>query len=332
MNPPGSKTQAYSCEENCPTGALARINPHEYFTEIGAIEGLMMLDQAHATGRNIHKSDPPRRTMHIVGVLLTVLLAGLAIVGLQKFGMGDRILGFLNMRWITGLVGLVGIAGVMTYPARRQVYTKRKGPLRYWLLAHSYLGVIAGIMILLHGGADSGGLLTTVLMITFDLVIATGLFGIVCYIVAPRLLTKIEGSPLLIDDLTQRRSELQERLAEIGSSPSEPLRTIVRKKVIPRFVAFGYLIRQYLKREELDDLLESAKQEFAAESGALAAEKDRKALERAIESAATLRRVDALIYLHRLLKIWLPPHVITTSLMLALMIVHIIQVIYYASR
>jgi Fe-S-cluster-containing dehydrogenase component/CRP-like cAMP-binding protein len=332
LNPPGSKTPAYSCEENCPTGALARINPHEYFTEIGAIEGLMMLDQAHATGRNIHKSDPPKRTMHIAGVLLTVLLTALAIAGLQKFGMGDRLLGFLNMRWITGLVGLVGIAGVMTYPARRQVYTRRKGPLRYWLVAHSYLGVIAGIMILLHGGADSGGLLTTALMITFDLVIATGLFGIVCYIVAPRLLTKIEGSPLLIDDLKQRRTELQERLAEIGSSPSEPLRTIVRKKVIPRFVAFGYLIRQYLKREVLDDLLESAKQEFAAESGSLGTEKDRKALERAIESAVTLRRVDALIYLHRLLKMWLPPHVITTSLMLALMLVHIIQVIYYASR
>ena len=270
--------------------------------------------------------------MHIAGILLTVLLTALAIAGLRKFGMGDRILGFLNMRWITGLVGLVGIAGVMTYPARRQVYTRRKGPLRYWLLAHSYLGVIAGIMILLHGGADSGGLLTMVLMITFDLVIATGLFGIACYIVAPRMLTKIEGSPLLIDDLKQRRAELQERLAEIGSSPSEPLRTIVRKKVIPRFVAFGYLMRQYLKREGLDELLESAKQEFASESGALAEEKDRKALERAIESAATLRRVDALIYLHRLLKIWLPPHVITTSLMLALMIVHIIQVIYYASR
>ena len=332
LNPPGSKTPAYSCEENCPTGALARINPHEYFTEIGAIEGLMMLDQAHATGRNIHKTDPPRRALHIAGILLTGLLAALAVAGLQKFGMGDRILGFLNMRWITGLVGLIGIAGVMTYPARRQIYTRRKGPLRYWLLAHSYLGVIAGIMILLHGGADSGGLLTTVLMVTFDLVIATGLFGIACYLVAPRLLTRIEGSPLLIDDLKLRRTELQDRIAEIGSSPSEPLRTIVRKKVIPRFVAFGYLIRQYLKREDLEDLLESAQQEFAAESGSLANEKDRKSLERAIESAATLRRVDALIYLHRLLKIWLPPHVITTSLMLALMIVHIIQVIYYASR
>ncbi|HYV05993.1 MAG TPA: cyclic nucleotide-binding domain-containing protein, partial [Blastocatellia bacterium] len=332
LNPPGSKTPAYSCEENCPTGALARINPHEYFTEVGAIEGLMMLDQAHATGRNIHKSDPPKRAMHIGGLLLTVLLGAVAILGLQEFGMGDRILGFLNMRWLTGLVGLIGIAGVMTYPARRQVYTRRKGPLRYWLLAHSYLGVIAGLMILLHGGADSGGLLTTALMISFDVVIATGLFGIGCYIMVPRLLTKIEGSPLLIDDLKQRRTELQEKLAEIGSSPCEPLRTIVRKKVIRRFVSFGYLMRQYVRRENLDDLLESAKAKFASEKESLKDKKDRKALDQAIEAAATLRRIDALIYLHRLLKVWLPPHVVSTSLMLALMIVHIVQVVYYASR
>ena len=102
--------------------------------------------------------------------------------------------------------------------------------------------------------------------------------------------------------------------------------------MIPRFVSFGYLLRQYIKRERLDDLLESAKERFASEAGRLTGEKDVKALDRAIEAAATLRRVDALIYLHRLLKIWLPPHVASTSLMLALMIVHIIQVVYFASR
>jgi len=47
---------------------------------------------------------------------------------------------------VTGLVGLFGIAGVMTYPARKQVYRRRAGALRYWLLAHIYLGVIAGIV------------------------------------------------------------------------------------------------------------------------------------------------------------------------------------------
>ncbi|MFY9570414.1 MAG: 4Fe-4S dicluster domain-containing protein, partial [Blastocatellia bacterium] len=332
LNPPGKKRRAYSCEENCPTGALARINPREYFTEIGAIEGLMLLDQTHATGRNIHKSDPPKRLSHIVGILLTVALTAGAIIGLRDYGLGERLAGFLNMRWITGLVGLIGIAGVMTYPVRRQIYKRRAGPLRYWLLSHIYLGVIAGIMILLHGGTESGGLLTTLLMISFDLVIFTGFLGLFLYLVVPRLLTRIEGAPLLIDDLKQRREELQKLLAEIGSSPSEDLRSIVKGRVIPKFVSFGYLLRQYLKRESLEALIDSAKGRFSAEIKGLRNEADRGKLERAVEASATLRRVDALIYLHRLLKVWLPPHVATTSLMLALLVIHIIQVIYYAAR
>jgi hypothetical protein len=53
---------------------------------------------------------------------------------------------------------------------------------------------------------------------------------------------------------------------------------------------------------------------------------------KAVEDAATMRRVDALIYLHQLLKLWLAPHVLVTSLMLALMLAHIIQVIYFLAR
>ena len=34
LNPPGAKREAYSCEENCPTGALVRVNPREYFDEV----------------------------------------------------------------------------------------------------------------------------------------------------------------------------------------------------------------------------------------------------------------------------------------------------------
>ena len=332
INPEGSKGHAYSCEENCPTGALARITPTAYFDEIGAIQGLLVMDRTHAMGRNIHRKDPPRRLSHIAGIALTVLLTAATIYGLNKHGLGERLLSFLNMRWITGLVGLAGIIGVMLYPMRRKIYTRRKGALRYWLLSHLYLGVIGGIMILLHGGTDSGGLLTTALMITFDLVILTGLFGIFAYQVAPRILTKIEGSPLLIDDLLQRRDELQKELADIGTTPAEPLRGLVRNRIIPRYGSFGYLLRQYLKREPLDAMLEAAKRESNAEFQQVQSAKDRERLSRAVDAAATLRRVDALIYLHRLCKSWLPPHVATTSLMLALMVIHIVQVIYYASR
>src|SRR5262249_37445758 len=47
LNPPGASALAYSCEENCPTGALLRVDPRVYFAEIRNIEGLIFKDSTH---------------------------------------------------------------------------------------------------------------------------------------------------------------------------------------------------------------------------------------------------------------------------------------------
>src|SRR5262249_20270217 len=190
LNPPGAMTPAYSCEENCPTGALLRVDPHTYFTEIKQIEGLVFKDATHAIARHVSHKDPGKRLMHAVGLTITIALTLGALLGIMRYQLQLPMWGdWLNMRWLTGFVGFVGIVGAMAYPLRRQIYRRRVGPLRYWMLAHSYLGVIAGIVLLLHGGAQSGGALTTALMISFDLAILTRLFGALCYFFAPRLLT-----------------------------------------------------------------------------------------------------------------------------------------------
>ena len=229
------------------------------------------------------------------------------------------------------VVGLVGIAAVMTYPGRKQVYRRRAGPLRYWLLAHVYLGVIAGVLLLLPGGRNSGGLLTSMLMVSFDLVILSGLFGIACYIVVPRIMTSIEGDPLLFEDLTARREELRETLALIDTSDNE-LRRLIEGKVRRRFLSLSYLLRQYLRREPLSELLAEAREEFEIEAAHLSDSTARQELINAVEATATLRRVDALIYLHQLLKLWLAPHVVTSAVMLVLLVVHIIQVVFFVAR
>ena len=43
----------------------------------------------------------------------------------------------------------------MAYPARKQVYRRRAGALRYWMLMHVYVGVAAGLTLLLHGDRKS---------------------------------------------------------------------------------------------------------------------------------------------------------------------------------
>lgn len=333
LNPQGAKGKAYSCEENCPTGALLRVNPHEYFNEINSTLGLVYRDQSHAIGRNIHKSDRVARLWHTGGVLTTIALTVLAVWACLRHGMSGHLAGtWLTMHWVTGIAGLLGIVSVMAYAARKAVYRRRAGPLRYWLLAHIYFGIITSMLLFLHSASQRGGLVTYALTILYATVLASGLFGLVCYLVVPRIMTSIEGDPLLIEDLLARRRELLETMRALEEKSDEQLQGIIRGKVRRRFRSLSYLLGQYTRRVELKALLAHARSEFRSELEQLHDQEMRPLLLEAIETSATLRRVDALIYLHQLLKAWLAPHVVSTSLMLALMIVHIIQVILFSTR
>lgn len=334
LNPEGAKTAAYSCEENCPTGALVRVNPREYFDEVHETIGLIQRTKTHAIGENIHKFDLWARIWHIVGVLSVIAGGGLAVWATRTFSQDLPLSlgGWATMRWVTGLTGLVSIVWVMLYPARKQVYRRRAGALRYWMLSHIYLGVLAGVLLLVHGGSSSGGLLTTLLMVSFDLVIATGLFGAACYVIVPRFMTRIEREPLLVEDLEARRQELRAELVRAtDETTNSELNRLIQHKVRRRFLGLGYLFRQYFRREDLKSMLAEARSEFRSAAETMSRADDARLME-AVENAATLRRVDALVLLHQLLKLWVAPHVLFTSIMLVLMAIHIAQVIYFNVR
>lgn len=331
LNPPGAKRAAYSCEENCPTGALVRVNPREYFSEIKNTIGLIYRDKTHAIGKNIHKFDLGATLWHVFGSLLAVGGGGAALWATNTYSQDIPFASgaWLTMRWVTGLTGLAGIVWVMAYPYRKQIYRRRAGALRYWMLSHIYIGVLAAFLILIHGGTRSGGLLTSLLMISFDLVIASGLFGVLCYLVVPRLMTRIEGEPLLLEDLQARREELRGQLARLSEqTDNDSLRHLIREKVRRRFLGAGYLLRQFFYREDLKTMLAHAREEFHADAASMS-RLDELRLMDAVQNAATQRRIDALCYLHQLLKAWLAPHVLFSSIMLVLLVVHIIQVILF---
>jgi len=333
LNPPGAKRQAYSCEENCPTGALVRVDPIEYFSEIGSTQGFVFRDQTHAVGRNIHKRDPLARAWHAGGTAVTILVAVALAWGLAKYGFDTVLAGsWLTMRWLTGLVGLFGVVVVMSYPFRKKIYRRRAGALRYWMLAHAYVGAIAGVVLLLHSGSHTGSLLTTLLYVAFDLTIISGLVGVIAYFVAPRIMTRIEGEPLLVEDLEGRRKELRSDIRSIYEKSDGWLKEELRDRVYPRFLSWGFLWRQIWRQEELKALLAQARLEFKDRTTRTTTDEERDLLLSAIETAVTLRRVDALLALHWLLKVWIPMHVGSTAIMLALLVVHVVQVVYFNVR
>jgi hypothetical protein len=199
-------------------------------------------------------------------------------------------------------------------------------------LAHVYFGALAAVLLFMHAGLHTGGMLTTLLYLSFVGVILSGVFGIASYVVAPRILTSIEGEPLLIEDLVARHGELQAELADITSKSEGWLREEIEERVTKRFLGKAFLFRQLWRREELKRLLAEARGQFKERTTRLATDAERAVLLESVETAATLSRVDALIFVHRLMRVWIAPHVITTSLMLALMLVHIVQVVFFVVK
>ena len=133
-----------------------------------------------------------------------------------------------------------------------------------------------------------------------------------------------------MEDLVARREELEKELAEIVKGSDGWLREEIEDRVVTRFKTLGFLMRQFVRREPLTALLAEAREPFKDRMSRLATNDERMLLIRAIETSVTIRRIDALIYLHKLLRVWIAPHVVSTSIMLTLMIVHVIQVVYFA--
>jgi hypothetical protein len=185
---------------------------------------------------------------------------------------------------------------------------------------------------LLHSGPRLGGLLTSLLYFVFDLVIVSGLLGILAYIFAPRIMTRIEGEPLLVEDLEARREELKQQAAQILERSEGWLKEEIRDVVYPRFSSRAFLWRQLWRREELKSLLAQAREEFKPRTTRLATHDERELLLSAVETSVTLRRVDALLLLHRALRSWIPIHVVSTAVMLALLVAHVVQVIFFNAR
>lgn len=340
-------THKYNCEENCPTGALRRVKPNEYFNEIAQIHGTAFrLTSGMIVGNRFGHTDRAKLLAHIVGVAFTLVLCGGTMAGIVQYGLGTPLFrsSWFNFRWITGLVGLVGIVVVMLYPVRRQMWRRRAGALKLWMLAHTYAGVIAGVILLLHGGTNLGGPVTAALMIAFDLVILTGLVGVLLYQLGPRMLTKIEGEPLLAEDLMRRRDELYQEIADLTITAQEQAdkegrgaqfrQTFLpaRDRVIRAVLSLRFLLRQYARRETLEALLADARKRFGDAIAQQTNAAEQEIMRQIIDAIATIRRIDALLYIHRALKLWMPPHVISTSVMLALLVVHIAQVVYYLWR
>src|SRR5205085_10036193 len=108
LNRNAADSPRYSCEENCPTGALLRVNPLNYFAEAGHAIGTIYHTQTTAIGRNIHQQDQIAQRWHTGGQVATGAVTALTVAAIWYYGLDAHLAGTSwTMRWLTGVGGLL---------------------------------------------------------------------------------------------------------------------------------------------------------------------------------------------------------------------------------
>jgi hypothetical protein len=176
----------------------------------------------------INRDEFPRHVPWIVGCLAVAVLSavwyGAAYLG--SGGWNFRPGGSQPAGFTFGVVGgLICLFEFLLWP-RKQRRAWRLGRVQVWMRAHIWLGLLAVPLLVLHTGFRWGGLLSTVLMILFLLVIASGVWGLVVQQFLPsRMFERVPAETIFsqIDHVLAQLLREGDQLvtATCGSEPGE---------------------------------------------------------------------------------------------------------------
>jgi hypothetical protein len=230
----------------------------------------------------------------------------------------------LGLGWIGTTLALL----VAALSIRKRLAYQGVGKMSSWLRAHIYLGIIAAFAIFYHSGFRAGGPLSAWLLVFFSLTVVSGLMGWWLARNLPPLLTDIEETPALLEDLLAARAQCLQGMFELASGGSPDFRTLVEQNLMKETASWGRMFRFYRRRSMLAHELPGFQKEQA---GALARlrPQEHRGFQRAVEYALRVNKMNAELLLQRVLRGWLTFHIVSTGTMFGLAAVHIFTALYY---
>src|SRR6266498_1341722 len=77
---------------------------------------------------------------------------------------------------------------------RKRAYRSTFGTLENWMQSHIYLGILAGVILLLHTGFRFNDGIAVATFVLVAIVVFSGIAGAILYVTVPRLLTEVESN------------------------------------------------------------------------------------------------------------------------------------------
>jgi hypothetical protein len=271
----------------------------------------------------VHRSGPLWRRIFIV--LLLAVTALFVYQARREYPHGGSTLGIAY-----GIAGSALIVLLALFGIRKRAYRSTLGTLESWMQSHIYLGILTGVILLLHTGFrfhDGIAVATFVLVL---IVVFSGVAGAILYVTVPRLLTEVESN-LTVDEISDQLNALAKQMARIATGKSAPFQRIYNELVSesrPGWLAGWRLLftRRRQKPKSAGD--------WSNLLGLVGKDEQNELRQMLVVSRQRKELLLRLIYQQRyknILEAWLYVHVPFTIAAMVMAVVHVAAVYYYRS-
>ena len=163
--------------------------------------------------------------------LALLVCAGLSVVYVGYALLTDQGGGHPFGHWL-GVIGTLLMLSTETFYSlrKRTRWLRWAGPVRYWLSAHIFTGIVGPFMVLMHTAFEFRGLAGLTAGLT-ALVVASGFLGRYLYTAIPRSLAGVEASTT---DLADTIRQTQIALNHMGQQHSPAVRALVGAESRPQ--------------------------------------------------------------------------------------------------
>jgi hypothetical protein len=309
-----------ACVASCPTQAIARIDPSEAMADVRAVLGA---------------TEPPRVVPRPSPAWPWLAGAAVLAVGVSK----------LHGGYASGVAAGVATLGLVAYSALRRKARRfavdqapRSAPgaairegavhrsrVRPHYVAHMALGIVACGLVVAHAGVRVAPNLAGALALVYSLALVTGIAGGVLYAFVPRLLSRVERSGALPEDLRARAEDLEARLFRELTGRSELVKTI-----------FARVLRPYDASRLGAVALVASRRTLTQERAVLRARVDvilggrgedkLQGLDDLVRFVVERRALRAQRALQNALRVWLPIHVVLAAVAVVLLAAHVLTI------
>ena len=322
-----------ACVKACPTESIFRLNPAEELPDVGPL-----LREGAPTRRGARVA--PQRGPLLLGAGLLSLAASVVGITLQARG---HWVPWRGIGWASGVGAACCVVALLCYslPKRLVRVWSRKRPrslregerkavrslVKPQLSFHMVVGLLSLALVAWHGGGRLGGGSGGALSLAFLGCAFVGVLAALSYAWLPRHLSRIERSAALPEDFAPARRELSERLYGGVSGRSPVVKKLFEKVLVPYLrQPLGWLLlllsgrglsqEQKHLRARIDTMMQGRGSERLA------------GLDQLIRLVVELRALSAQRTLAWLMRMWLPIHVVSAGICVALLLIHLVEVMW----